>query len=164
MGVAEILVARMRGGFAGATSGAVSIAAHGLGGGGTPSQSTVALLIATTLALGVSAAGTRLPVGVILGTGQVLGHVVLTFDDGHTHVPGPAMILAHGVATVVAALLVVAAERGCRRALTALCRIASTPPPRLVVPTVVPIPPRIPVLRSIFRAAGIAPRAPPVTV
>ncbi|MFD6675851.1 hypothetical protein ACFWDA_15975 [Rhodococcus zopfii] len=165
MSTAENFVARVRGGFAGATSGAVSIAAHALGGGGTPTQSAVALLIATTLAVGVVAAGTRLPLAGVLVAGQVLGHLVLSFDAGHAHIPGPAMIAGHAAATAVAALLVAAAERGCRIAIAALRRVAPKPFTPLPVPVAAPAPSfRPPVLRGLLRSAGIVPRGPPVTV
>ncbi|WP_420750977.1 hypothetical protein [Rhodococcus sp. O3] len=164
MSTAEVLVARLRGGLTGAVSGAVSIAAHALGGGGTPSQSAVALLIATTLAVGVVAAGTRLPVAAVLVAGQVLGHLVLSLDTGHLHVPGPAMIAGHAVAIAVAALLVAAAERGCRFVLASLRRVAPTQFTPLRVPGAVLVAPRPPVLRGLRRSVGIVPRGPPVTV
>jgi hypothetical protein len=164
MSTAEVLVARLRGGLAGATSGAVSIAAHALGGGGTPSQGAVALLIATTLGVGVTAAGTRLPVAAVLVAGQVLGHLMFSLDTGHAHVPGLAMLAGHAAATAVAALLLAAAERGCRVALAALRHVT----PKLFTPlrvfTAVPAAPRPPVLQGLLRSAGIVPRGPPVTV
>lgn len=164
MGAAEVLVARVRGGLTGATSGAVSIAAHALGGGGTPSQSAVVLLLATTLAVGVVAAGTRIPVAAVLIAGQVLGHLVLALDAGHTHVPGPAMFAGHAAATAVAALLVAAAERGCRVVLAAVRRVSPAPFTPVAAPAAVLVPPRPPVLHDLLRSTGIVPRGPPVTV
>ena len=84
------LVARMRGGFVGGASGAVSIAAHAAAGGAVPGQSAAVLLLLASVAVGAVAAGTRLPVIAVLAAGQVVGHLALALEFGHMHVPSPA--------------------------------------------------------------------------
>lgn len=159
----ERLVARMRGAFVGGTSGAVSIAAHALGGGGAPTQSAAVLLVAAALVSGVVAAGTRVPVVAVLTLGQLLGHAVLTLDSDHVHLPDPGMAVAHTVAVGVAALLVTGAERGCRRAVGALRRLA----PRVLAlpatraPAVIPAPERSDLPATLATVAGPTVRGPP---
>nr|WP_206024599.1 hypothetical protein [Rhodococcus sp. 14C212] len=122
----------MRGAFVGSTSAAVSVAAHGLAGGGIPSQSSVVLLIAACAAFGAAVSAIRasrlLPALVLpLGAGQIVGHTVLTLTAEHAHGLGlsPAMLGAHAAALVVSAALIRAAEQGRAAALGVLRRIVA---------------------------------------
>lgn len=122
----------MRGSVVGSLSGAVSIAAHGIGGGGMPpSESSVVLLLAACAALGASVAAVRVTsrewmyLVAVLAAGQLIGHTALALASDHAHGMGLSapMVAAHIAAIVVSAGLVRAAERACLRALAALSRI-----------------------------------------
>lgn len=128
-------LAQVRGGFVGAVSGAVSIAAHGIAGGGTPSGAGAVLLIAVCVAIGAivvslpAAIHRRSALVAALVAGQCGGHLSLTLVSGqvaeHTHplsLSAP-MIAAHAAAVVVSAVLIRGAERGCRAAITAITRV-----------------------------------------
>ncbi|MGO4618274.1 hypothetical protein AB4305_33165 [Nocardia sp. 2YAB30] len=118
------VAARLRGAFVGSASGAVSIAAHSLGGGAvSPGASSTALLIATCTAVGVLVAARPNRHGVgeamaMLAIGQTVTHIALTLSDGHQHDAGtPTVMLgAHLAAVPVGALLIRAAEHGVLRA------------------------------------------------
>ncbi len=165
------LLARLRGGFAGGTSAAVSIAAHAIAGGGYPGDTAITFLLAAAVVVGIAAGGTRLPLIALLAGGQVLGHLALSAGDtaagGHLHAPEARMLAAHAVAVGVAAVLVRGAERGCARALSALDRLVPrgwvfTP---LRPAAAMPVTYRPPVLRPQLALAGPTPRGPPfVTV
>jgi hypothetical protein len=158
------LVARMRGGFVGGASGAVSIAAHAAAGGAVPGQSAAVLLLLASVAVGAVAAGTRLPVIAVLAAGQVVGHLALALEFGHMHVPSPAMVAAHIAAVGVAAFLITGAERGCRIALAALHRLVprgyNAPPVRSRITPCVAHRPHT--RRVLLPAAGLGTRGPPV--
>ncbi|MEU7765839.1 hypothetical protein AB0B25_12025 [Nocardia sp. NPDC049190] len=112
------VAARLRGAFVGSMSGAVSVAAHALGGGAVcPGASSTALLIVVCAAAGVLVATRRKRAGlgavmVMLAVGQTLTHVALTLSAGHQHGrEAPAVMLgAHLAAVPVGALLIRAAE------------------------------------------------------
>ncbi|WP_068154769.1 hypothetical protein [Rhodococcus phenolicus] len=128
-------LAQVRGGFVGAVSGAVSIAAHGMAGGGSPPGTGVVLLIAACVAIGAivasvpAAAHRRRALVAALAAGQFVGHLTLTLVSeqisGHTHplAPSAPMLVAHVAAVGVSAVLVRGAERGCRAAIAAVTRI-----------------------------------------
>ncbi|SQI33548.1 hypothetical membrane protein [Rhodococcus coprophilus] len=162
------LLARLRGGFAGGTSAAVSIAAHAIAGGGYPGENAITFLLAVVVVVGIAAGGTRLPVVVLLAGGQVLGHLALSLGDGvagsHLHVPEPSMLAAHALAIGIAAALVHGAERGCALALSALGRLVprgwrST---QVRPAATMPVTYRPPVLRPQLATAGPTPRGPPL--
>ena len=158
------LVAHLRGGFVGGTSGAVSIAAHAAAGGAAPGQSSAVLLLLAAVAVGALAMGSRLPVIAVLAVGQVLGHVVLALGSEHMHMPSHAMVAAHVAAVGAGAFLITAAERGCRIALAAVHRLVprryNAPPVRSrVVPCVAHRPHA---RRVLLPAAGLGTRGPPV--
>jgi hypothetical protein len=126
--------ARMRGASVGAASGALSIAAHGVGGESMmpgvsmmPSESALVLLIVVSAAIGCAVAllGERVPVAVVLVLGQIVGHTVLTIASEHDHGLSltPTMLAAHAAATVLCALLVRGAVLGYGHALSVLRRI-----------------------------------------
>ncbi|MFD6894236.1 hypothetical protein ACFWB0_06770 [Rhodococcus sp. NPDC060086] len=163
MSTERTLVAHTRGCFVGGTSGAVSIAAHAAGGGATPGQGSVALLLAAAVAVGATAAGTRLSAIAVLTVGQILGHIALVLESGHIHVPSLAMVAAHIAAVGVAAVLIIGAERGCSIALAALHRLVprgyTAPPVRSRVTPWVEHRPRT--RRVLLPAAGLGTRGPP---
>ncbi|WP_231496678.1 hypothetical protein [Rhodococcus sp. UNC363MFTsu5.1] len=135
MGSPKTTIARMRGAFVGSTSGAVSVAAHALGGGTAPTESSVVLLVLGCAAIGAAIASVRvdrhqlLIVAAALTLGQAIGHVALAMGAVHPHGPqlGPAMVAAHAAAVAVSALLIRAGERGCVAALSALTRRIPAP-------------------------------------
>ncbi|GAA5093221.1 hypothetical protein [Nocardia iowensis] len=119
--------ARLRGAFVGSASGAVSIAAHALGGGVvSPGQSSIALLVAACAVVGVVVGVRRTRHGVaevmvMLAIGQAVGHSALTMSPGHQHSSGmtAAMAVAHLAAIPVGALLIRGAEIAVTRAVSA---------------------------------------------
>ncbi|WP_280374137.1 hypothetical protein [Nocardia wallacei] len=121
--------ARLRGASVGAASGAVSVAAHALGGGAVPVDSAaVPLLVAACALTGVLVAsvGTGLArLMVLLGAGQAVGHAALSVAPEHCHRPGfaPAMLVAHLVAIPVGALLIRGAEVALGRVLSRVRRL-----------------------------------------
>ncbi|QBJ95257.1 hypothetical protein ERC79_04275 [Rhodococcus sp. ABRD24] len=128
-------VARMRGMFVGSASGAVSIAAHGLGGGvSVPSEQAVVLLVAAGAVVGAVVASLRtlhhplLFLCGVLAVGQGMGHLTLTAASDHVHGLHltPQMLAAHTAATVLGALLIRGAERALLTALAAVARVVVT--------------------------------------
>jgi hypothetical protein len=125
----------MRGAFVGSTSGAVSVAAHALGGGTAPAESSVVLLMLGCAAVGAVIASVRvnrhqlLVVAAALALGQAIGHLALEMGAVHLHGPqlGPEMVAAHAAAVAVTAVLIRAGEHGCVCALSALSRRVPTP-------------------------------------
>lgn len=114
-------VAQLRGAFVGGTSGAVSLAAHALGGGGmAPSQSAVVLLILACASVGavVSSVDIRrspaIALVLMLAAGQAIGHTTLAIASDHQHglVPSLPMLAAHIAAVGVCAAAIRGAERG----------------------------------------------------
>ncbi len=165
----------MRGAFVGSASGAVSIAAHALGGGVvTLGSSSVTLLLGACALIGVVARALPVRPGVaqvmlLLTAGQAIGHIALTAGHGHHHgsVSVAAMFAAHLVAIPVGAFLIRGAELAARRAVSsvrravAILRATLTAPPwtpsSLVISADPLIPPR-PLL-----ASGSGTRGPPAT-
>ncbi|RVW11309.1 hypothetical protein EGT67_02450 [Prescottella agglutinans] len=167
-------VAHMRGMFVGSLSGAISIAAHGLGGGtAVPSEESIVLLVAASAVVGAAVASVRsrcnplVLLAAVLAAGQGIGHFTLTLASDHGHglnLP-PQMIAAHAAATAVGAVLVRAAEAALLGVIASVVRVVvavlSTPPVpdvRRWTPTVVR---RVdPTSSRIARAAG-GTRGPP---
>ncbi|WP_198163356.1 hypothetical protein [Rhodococcus sp. WMMA185] len=138
------VLARVRGAAVGSFSGAVSIAAHGIAGGGMPpSESAVVLLLAVCAAMGaaVSSVAVRdrdwLFLVASLAAGQLMGHATLGLTGDHAHGFGLSfpMMAAHATAIAISAALVRGAERACLRALAAMSRILLTVPTPLRVDT-----------------------------
>ncbi|MFI5780857.1 hypothetical protein [Nocardia sp. NPDC051570] len=108
--------ARLRGASVGAASGAVSIAAHGFGGGPVAvGSASLTLLMAACALIGVVVATGRGGLGLLvisLAGGQVIGHAALAVSGPHRHgsAMSPAMLGAHLVAIAVGALVIRGAE------------------------------------------------------
>ncbi|MCX4096971.1 hypothetical protein [Nocardia sp. alder85J] len=173
----RLAVARLRGGCAGAMSAALSIAAHGWASGGMPvSSGTLTLVLAAASVVGALVTGLGLATpgartvplaGALLG-GQLLGHATLTLDMAgmpHRSAWTPAMLAAHAVAALAAALLIRSAEAAYRIGCAAVARVlpillrtpATAPPPRL------PIAHRARVILRLFPADTFRTRGPPAT-
>ncbi|MCJ0906818.1 hypothetical protein [Rhodococcus sp. ARC_M6] len=110
--------APLRGSVVGAASGALAVAAHGIGGGEIPPASAMTLLLAVCVAVGAitatlpALARGPLPLIAALGAGQLAAHAAMTVSvHSHSSAPGLMMLGAHAVATAVCAVLVLAAER-----------------------------------------------------
>ncbi|WP_245673081.1 hypothetical protein [Nocardia lijiangensis] len=165
--------ARLRGAFVGSASGAVSVAAHALGGGVvSPEQPSVALLIGACAAVGVLVSSLRLRAGLLelmglLAFGQAVGHTALTMSPGHHHGSHATtvMLLAHLAAIPVGALLIRGAEAALAKAASSVRRavrfvgtmgVPAPPQVVLVAPRAVAIP------RKLLLSSGIGTRGPPV--
>ncbi|RVW05318.1 hypothetical protein [Rhodococcus xishaensis] len=168
-------VARARGMFVGSLSGAISIAAHGLGGGkALQSQEALVLLLAASAVVGVAVASAcrgsnKLPVlAALLACGQGVGHLTLVLASNHAHGLHltPQMLAAHAAATAVGTVLVRGAERSLLSVIGSVVRtvvaVLSSPPVpdiRRWTPTVVRT--LEPTTSRVARAAG-GTRGPPV--
>jgi len=146
------VLAQVRGAAVASVSGAVSIAAHGMAGGGMPpSQSAVVLLLAACAGVGAAVAAfdvrdrNRTFLLAALTAGQVVGHTTLTVVDDHAHDLGlsSAMFATHLAAVAVSAALVRAVEGACLHVLAAFTRVllvlVSVPPVQTVVWSATPI-------------------------
>ncbi|MFD0366258.1 hypothetical protein ACFQZZ_32895 [Nocardia sp. GCM10030253] len=164
--------ARLRGAFVGSASGAVSIAAHGLGGGTVSlDQSTLALLLAACALVGtvVTSLRTRhsvVEVMAMLAVGQTIGHTALSVSSGHHHGMhnGAAMLIAHLSAIPVGAVLIHGAERAIRCAASSARRIVDALGHGLLAPcalaVAVPLGPA-PTPKRLLLSSGIGTRGPP---
>ncbi|MGQ4614420.1 hypothetical protein [Nocardia sp. R7R-8] len=170
-------VARVRGGSAGAISGAISVAAHGWASGGMlPDTTALALLAAASAVIGALVAGlaplreTSSGLVAALVAGQLLGHLAMGITSGHLqHADAqltPAMLAAHLCAAVVAAVVIRGAEAAYRIGTAVLHRVLPlrhTPP---VVAKHVPLRTahRDRVVLRVFAAEALRTRAPPLAV
>ncbi|MBF6163411.1 hypothetical protein IU486_01310 [Streptomyces gardneri] len=170
-------VARVRGGSAGAISGAISVAAHGWASGGMlPDTTALALLGAASAVIGALVAGaaplrdTSAGLVAALVAGQLLGHFTMGIGSGHLHHGDaqltPAMITAHVFAACAAAIVIRGAEAAYRIGTAVLHRVL---PVRHVPPVVVVRAPlrtthRDRVVLRLFTTDGLRTRAPPLTV
>ncbi len=159
----------------GSLSGAISIAAHGLGGGtAVPGEEAIVLLLAASAVVGAVVASVRgernplLLAAAVLAAGQGIGHLTLTLASEHGHGLHltPQMLTAHAAATAAGAVLVRAVERSLSAVIGSVVRIVvtvlSTPP----VPDILRWTPTVvrrldPTTSRVARAAG-GTRGPPV--
>ncbi len=164
--------ARLRGVAAGLLTAALAVAAHGIAGSGAPAGTAVVLLgvLAATVGALTATITRTADVRVLLGllaASQLVGHLMLGVT-GHSHggptSPAPAMVVAHGLAVVIGAILIAAGDRLCRAVSRAV---------KVAVPTVVPpIPgrPKVvtagadqPLRSALLLAASVSHRGPPVS-
>ncbi|MFD3744318.1 hypothetical protein [Nocardia sp. NPDC058633] len=164
--------ARLRGAAVGSASGAVAVAAHGLGGASAvPTGSASTLLFAACALIGVVV--TAMPRGnspvstmAVLAVGQGIGHTALSM--GHTqhhHSVSTAMLLAHLVAIPVGTIAIRAAEVGVRRAITSvrgLAVVLAGVPCPVARGVLSPIADERAVLRQLLLRPGIGLRGPPL--
>ncbi|WP_024801334.1 hypothetical protein [Nocardia sp. BMG51109] len=179
----------LRGPLVGTAVMVLAVAAHGLAGGGFP-DSTALMLLSPAAVLGGMFAGAisrgtgnfgRAALFAALAGGQLIGHAVLagtiTHDHGPAHgesnhaadvlvlgvhLPAGWMLLAHGLATLLCTVLIVAADRLyalVSQAIRVVVGAPAAPPPRysrrwpgFVAPA-----------RRSLRDVSIGPRAPPVS-
>ncbi|MGK8523733.1 hypothetical protein ACRS6B_20315 [Nocardia asteroides] len=170
-------VARVRGGSAGAISGAVSVAAHGwVSGGVLPGTTALALLAAASAVIGALVAGaaplrdTSIGLVAALVAGQLLGHFTMGIGSGHLHHGDaqltPTMVTAHVVAACAAAVVIRGAEAAYRVGTAVLYRVL---PLRHIPPVVAVRAPlrtthRDRVVLRVFAAEALRTRAPPLAV
>ncbi|TQF74349.1 hypothetical protein FK531_05340 [Rhodococcus spelaei] len=163
----------MRGAFVGSLSGAVSVAAHAMGGGTVPAESSMVLLVLGCAAVGAVVASARIASHTVLflagalTLGQVIGHTTLALGAAHRHglALSPAMVAMHALAVVVSAVLIRAGERGCASAVSALRRIL--PALFAAIPVVAPIAAVVPeyrprVARRLLVGSSVGTRGPPL--
>jgi len=163
----------MRGGFVGALSAAVAVAAHAMGGGAAPTESAAVLLVLACGAVGALASTARVRTAELpflvgaLTAGQAVGHAALTAGAPAHHGMqlSPAMLTAHAVAVVVCALAVRGGRRGCALAAASLHRIL--PAPFVPLPVAMPIGRRVTAYRPRFArrilvGARVGRRGPPL--
>ncbi|MEV0246981.1 hypothetical protein AB0H76_10370 [Nocardia sp. NPDC050712] len=168
----------LRGAFIGSASGAVSIAAHALGGGVVaPGDSSIALLLAACGLIGVTVGAPRhsgtgarrsglAELVLLLMAGQAIGHTALTLAPAHQHGShaGAVMLLAHLVAVPVGALLIRAAELGLTRAAASVrkaLRALVTRPARLPAARASAAAGPVRTARRLLLSSGIGSRGPP---
>ncbi|RDH77555.1 hypothetical protein DVS77_15810 [Mycolicibacterium moriokaense] len=160
----------MRGTAAGMLTAALAVAAHGAADGAAPSGSTLVLLAVLGATVGglaatISRAADARVLLLLLATGQVVGHLMLS-ATGHHHdgptSPAHAMLLAHAAAVVVGALLIAAGDRLCR--VISRVALASAPTPVAPIPSspVVAADADQPLRSALLLAASMSHRGPPV--
>jgi hypothetical protein len=163
--------ARWRGASAALFTATLAIGAHSLADGGAPTGAGVALVIVLAATVGALSATVKHAADgagglfVLLGGGQVLGHVVLA-AVGHSHgagaMPTPAMACAHAAAVLVGAVLIGAGSRLCR-ALSAVVRVlAATSPASAVTAIATLMPSDQPLQWMLQMSASVSHRGPPV--
>ncbi|WP_309234380.1 hypothetical protein [Nocardia sp. XZ_19_385] len=165
----------LSGALVGSACGAVSIAAHALGGGVVSlGDSSVALLLGACALIGVvvsvlrrSAAAPGLgELVLLLMAGQAVGHTALTLSPCHQQVSHSAglMLLAHVLAVPVGALLIRAAELGLARAASSVREAVRALHTRPVAPhapfSIVTVVPAL-TARRLLISSGIGTRGPP---
>ncbi|EOM77878.1 hypothetical protein DW322_00205 [Rhodococcus rhodnii] len=127
------VAARMRGGSVGLVSGATSIAGHAAGGGHTPSETALVLLLLGSAGVGWLVAAHGAPrreyavVTAALLAGQAVGHAALTLDHPAHGATAAPMLAGHLAAALVAAALIVGGTRAAGIAASALARVVPSP-------------------------------------
>ena len=166
--------ARLRGTAAGLLTGALAVAAHGVGSGVAPTGAATAQLAVLAATVGAlagtirKATDARVLLG-LLATGQLLGHLMLS-AVGHSHAPiasppGGAMLAAHLVAIAAGAVLIAAVDRLCRamsRAVRAAVRTVG--PPVVAAPVLFASAADQPLRSALLLAASVSHRGPPVSL
>jgi hypothetical protein len=164
--------ALLRGGAAGLLTAALAVAAHGIADGMAPQGAAAPLLAVLAVTVGALAAtiGPAADTGVLLGllaAGQLVGHVMLTAaGHGHASAPPPAMamLVAHGLAVTIGAVLIAAGDRLGRaisRAVDVAARPVMAPVPG--APTRPAAGADQPLRSALLLAASVSHRGPPVS-
>ncbi|WP_459954828.1 hypothetical protein [Nocardia sp. IFM 10818] len=166
----------MRGCLAGAVMAALAVAAHGWAGGGYPGSAGLTLLLLAAAAVGALVA--LLPVRhspaavpALMALGQPAGHVALSglAHGGHgsgaaDFVVDGAMTVAHAIAAIAFAFLILIAERLYTVVSQALRVVSTRPAAGPVRAGSARWAHAAPVLRGRLVRGGFGPRAPPVAV
>ncbi|MFD3506501.1 hypothetical protein [Nocardia sp. NPDC058666] len=168
--------ARLRGACAGSMSGALSLAAHGLAGGGAlPGSTTIVLLAAVSAVVGALVAGVgplrdgAVGLAAVLLGGQVIGHTTMKWS-GHGHAAddslGLAMLTAHSLAALLAAAVIIGTEAAYRIGSAVLARILPLRyrSPRIPDPAPLRLVHRDRVILRIFATPSLRTRAPPLAI
>ncbi|MCJ0979111.1 hypothetical protein MTX35_15470 [Rhodococcus sp. ARC_M12] len=110
--------APLRGGAVGIVTATLAVAAHGMAGGGWADGSALALLIVVSIGIGAMTALPERSTVLLLPAlmaGQLLAHIALSLGAAEMHnhslLPSTAMIAFHAAASVIAGLMIAAAER-----------------------------------------------------
>ena len=161
-----------RGAAAGLLTGALTIAAHSVGGGVPAGATAGQLLLVAAIVGGVAVSVPRAnDVRVLLcllATGQLVGHAVLA-TQGHIHgtpsaPPGWVMPAAHLVATAVGAVLISAGDQLCRALSRVVSRVARRHVPAAMAPRLATVANADHPMRSTLQLAfSISHRGPPVS-
>jgi hypothetical protein len=165
-------IARLRGSAAGLLTAALAIAAHGAGGGALPTGAAaaqLAVLAATVGALAATIARAAQTRGllVLLTTGQLLGHVLIS-AAGHHHEPSgsppaAAMLAAHLAAIAIGAVLIAAGDRLCRSVSRAVrAAVRAVVPPVFTAPVLAADGADQPLRSALLLSASVSLRGPPV--
>lgn len=138
-----------------------------------PGHTTLALLFAASAIIGALVAGiaplrnTSTGLVAVLVAGQLLGHVTMGWNSGHLHHGDaqltPAMMTAHVVAAVCAAILIRGAEAGYRVGGAVLSRVLPLcyRAPAIAGPAPLRLTHRDRVILRVFAAESLRTRAPP---
>lgn len=119
MNAARARAARLRGVLVGASSAAVAVAAHSVGGADLPAAPAIVLLVLACAALGAAASSPAenqrcLPVVLAyVSAGQLVGHCALVFASTHAHADhwSVPMLASHVVSALSCAALICTVER-----------------------------------------------------
>ncbi|GAB20478.1 hypothetical protein GOEFS_115_01180 [Gordonia effusa NBRC 100432] len=126
---------RVRGCVAGGLSGATSITAHGLAGGGEPpSGNSIALLVVACAAFGATVSAVKVDRGALapllatIFAGQAIGHTTLMLGAEHSHTGlveslTPGMLAFHCAIAILDIALIWLAESAATWALSLLHRL-----------------------------------------
>ncbi|MGV0743221.1 hypothetical protein [Mycolicibacterium sp. XJ870] len=164
--------ALLRGTAVGLLTAALAVAAHGAAGGMLPAGAVTVQLavLATTVgavAATIAAANRPAVLWALLGSGQLLAHILLA-TAGHAHAdpdgPSAAMLFAHLVAVSVGAGLIAAGARLC--AVVSRAVRAAVPPDRqlpVATTSVALCSTDQPLQAVLFLAASVSHRGPPVS-
>ncbi|MTE11981.1 hypothetical protein [Nocardia aurantiaca] len=162
----------VRGGLAGVAMAALAVAAHGFAGGGYPGSSGLMLLVMAAAAVGAAAAALRPPAAlpILMVAGQPACHLALSGLVQHGHAAGAMefsahgpMLIAHAVAAVGCAFLILITER-LYELISRAVRVLLTRPGGL--PARAPLsrrPHSVPDPKTLLALGAAGPRAPPVT-
>ncbi|MGV0810385.1 hypothetical protein ABQF34_00335 [Mycolicibacterium boenickei] len=163
--------APLRGTAVGSLTAALAVAAHGVAGGALPSGAVAAELALLAVTLGTLAAtvarADRAPVlWALLGTGQLLAHLLLA-SAGHSHGARPGLVMfgAHIVAVTLGAGLIACGAR-LWAAMSRAVRTVVFPGrgPAVLAAGVMVSSADQPLQSALFLAASVSHRGPPLGV
>lgn len=163
--------ALLRGGAAALLTGALTLAAHAVGGGGLPSGPAAMQLLLVAATVGATAAmlpqtGDARLMALLLAAGQLVGHGILGAAAHHSHAastPPWLMVAAHLAAVLVGAVLISVGDRLCRTLGRVVRRtLVRIPPPVSVSPAAAVPDADQPLFSSLVLVSSLSHRGPPV--